>query len=111
MLDKICLSNLPSVFAKMVINNECYIVIVSLSGYNGGWICFVEASSNLALHKPAFESSDYECYNASYAVDGVRDFADCKIAHTVFEKNPWWAVDLGSTTYVVNVTITPQTGK
>ena len=72
-------------------------------------LAFVEASGNLARGQPAFESSDFEgCYNAKYAVDGIKTDAICAIAHTNNEPNPWWAVDLGSTTNVVNVTITPR---
>ena len=71
-------------------------------------LAFVKASGNLALRQPAFDSSDYPCFNAKYAVDGIKIFMSCQIAHTNNDVNPWWAVDLGSATNVVNVTITPR---
>ena len=72
-------------------------------------LAFVEASGNLARGQPAFMSSDHPCgSNAKYAVDGNKDDPGCAMAHTLYESNPWWAVDLGSTTNVVNVTITPR---
>ena len=74
---------------------------------------FIEVSGNLARAKPAFQSSSHGkagCYDASFAVDGNRTITSgyCGMAHTEEEQNPWWAVDLGSATRVINVTITPR---
>ena len=76
---------------------------------------FIEVSENVARAKPAFQSSSYgsaNCYDASFAVDGNRTITNeyCEMAHTEREQNPWWAVDLGSATRVINVTITPRPG-
>ncbi|CAC9491816.1 hypothetical protein [uncultured Gammaproteobacteria bacterium] len=58
---------------------------------------------NLALRKPATQSSTYLYHSiipvAGYAVDGNTDgyFLNKSTTHTKFEyDNPWWQVDLGS---------------
>ena len=50
----------------------------------------INGMNNLALHKPAFQSSTSEGFEASRAVDG--DYGS--ITHTKFEGNNWWRVDL-----------------
>jgi hypothetical protein len=56
---------------------------------------------NLALGKPATESSTYPysiLVAASYAVDGNTDgeFLNGSTTHTNIEQGAWWQVDLGS---------------
>ena len=54
----------------------------------------VQGQTNLALRKPATQSSTYAAdYPASVCVDGDRNSGFC---HTDSEVNPWWQVDLGS---------------
>jgi hypothetical protein len=59
------------------------------------------SSYNLALGKPATESSAYP-YSipvaASYAVDGNTngEFLNSSTTHTNIEQGAWWQVDLGS---------------
>ena len=63
---------------------------------------------NLALKKPATQSSTYH-YNgaASHAVDGDDDvnYHDGSCTHTRKSKNPSWRVDLGSSKKVSRVDI------
>ena len=55
---------------------------------------------NLALHKPAFQSSNFsEASLAGNAVDGTRKSVDDatfaqNCIHTGYDNPPWWAVDL-----------------
>jgi hypothetical protein len=50
---------------------------------------------NLALHRPARESSRYSSqYDPQGGVDGVKD--GTYGFHTDLEQNPWWEVDLGA---------------
>jgi hypothetical protein len=52
-----------------------------------------EPTTNLALGKPAQQSSTYSgAYPASNGVDGRKD--DGSMFHTGIERNPWWQVDL-----------------
>jgi hypothetical protein len=52
------------------------------------------SQTNLALHKPAKQSSTYSGMNpASVCVDGARTGIYC---HTNLQRNPWWQVDLRS---------------
>ena len=63
---------------------------------------------NLALVKPAIQSSTYDNKKAVLAVDGNRrtdyDFGSC--SHTLKERNPWWAVDMLHEQWVEEVVIT-----
>ncbi|CAC9435942.1 putative lipoprotein [uncultured Gammaproteobacteria bacterium] len=67
------------------------------SGYGGAYA----SDYNLALGKPATESSTYTGsipVAAGYAVDGNTDgeFLNSSITHTNYEQGAWWQVDLGS---------------
>ncbi len=66
-------------------------------GYGGAYA----SGYNLALGKPATESSTYPysiLVAASYAVDGNTDgeFLNGSTTHTNIEQGAWWQVDLGS---------------
>jgi hypothetical protein len=79
----------------------------------GAEVCFIRNTNlvvgvgdiNLALGKPATESSTYT-YSipvaASYAVDGNTDgkFLDGSTTHTNDEQGAWWQVDLGSVFFI-----------
>lgn len=58
---------------------------------------------NLALSKPAFQSSFMSKHSAKHAVDGRVD-GEC--SRTTFENDPWWRVDLQREKYIMAVTIT-----
>ena len=63
---------------------------------------------NIALRKPAAQSSTKSDYNAAYAVDGNRgtNFLVHKCAHTADgDTNPWWRVDLQTVYYITSVRI------
>uniref|UniRef100_K1RFW8 Fucolectin-3 n=1 Tax=Magallana gigas TaxID=29159 RepID=K1RFW8_MAGGI len=63
---------------------------------------------NIALGKPAAQSSTQEDYNAAYAVDGNRgtDVLDNKCTHTgEGDRNPWWRVDLQAVYSITSVRI------
>ena len=75
-----------------------------------GEYCISTSIRNLALNKPAWQSS--ENYNgdlgkASAAVDGNRDsnFAAKSCIHTKKENYPWWEVDLESDNLVGRIVI------
>ena len=64
---------------------------------------------NLALNKPAFQSSDHTNMGvASKAVDGITDtnFHAGHCSHTQINYNAWWAVDLGEERKIAAVEIT-----
>ena len=63
-------------------------------------------SSNLALKKPAFQSSLYEDNYPSLAVDGNYGTNYEQCSHTGYDTGAWWAVDLGQEYFVSEVVIT-----
>jgi hypothetical protein len=64
---------------------------------------FDENNINVALNKPASQSSDWNAnFIASNAVDGNVDTA----SDTFNEVSPWWEVDLQQTTLLSSITIT-----
>jgi len=67
------------------------------------------ASENLALGKPATQSStaDNDQAVAILAVDGNTSgiFAEHSISHTNREQNPWWEVDLGEVCAIQEVKV------
>ena len=67
------------------------------------------SNPNLALGKPAWQSSNYNNKHggASLAVDGNRDstYSALSCTHTKSEPNPWWEVDLTSENLVGRVVI------
>jgi hypothetical protein len=67
------------------------------------------ASENLALGKPASQSStaDNDQAVAGLAVDGNTNgiFAEHSISHTNREQNPWWEVDLGEVCAIQEVRV------
>ena len=52
-------------------------------------------AENLALHKPAYQSSIYRNYIASNAVNGLL-YGINEYSETQGGDNQWWRVDLGS---------------
>lgn len=69
--------------------------------------------SNLALGKPAAQSSTYPftTATASLAVDGNSDgnFYDGSVTATNLDPNAWWQVDLGSSANITSVVIWNRT--
>ncbi len=66
------------------------------------------AQTNVALHKPVWQSSDYYTWKAELAVDGSADpdFFQDSCSHTEADKMPWWTVDLEREYTVEYVVIT-----
>ena len=63
---------------------------------------FERIAANVALHKTAYQSSNYGGAVAARSVDGDLDNYSCtQMASTT----PWWAVDLGSPMDVETVTV------
>lgn len=61
---------------------------------------------NLALHKPAWQSTTMMNGKAANAVDGnTKRPCTCTIS-SMLDPPPWWAVDLGHVYRVTYVTIT-----
>ena len=71
------------------------------------------APTNLALNKPATQSSDYYGEFASKAVDGNtdgdRDGGSNTVSHTEYEQSPWWQVDLQKISHIDEVQIFNRT--
>jgi len=65
-------------------------------------------TTNIALNRPAAQSSDAYGGTAGRAVDGndSPQWADGSCTHTVNGPNPWWRVDLGSSQAVGRVVVT-----
>ena len=63
---------------------------------------------NLAVQKPAWQSSDDNNRAAKRAVDGNRDgyFSRGRCSLTEVEKVPWWVVDLQAEYKIIRVAIT-----
>jgi hypothetical protein len=72
--------------------------------------CYCQLT-NLALHKEAFQSSDFDGAIASRAVDGSLETGFVQDSCTATNANPednkpWWYVDLGSTYNIWAVALT-----
>lgn len=63
-----------------------------------------KCTENLALLKPAIQSSQYRFHHATLAVDGVRSRVSCTSGHE--HNDSWWAVDVGSPVDVARVCVT-----
>ena len=70
----------------------------------------VTASPNVALHRPAYQSSTNYIDHADKAVDGNANMdynnRSCTVTLDIDYTRPWWAVDLGTTMSVVAIQIT-----
>lgn len=70
-----------------------------------------EVVVNLALEKPAAQSSFLIGAEAANAVDGNTDghFSHGSVTHTELQNSPWWQVDLGSSTRIRSIVIWNRT--
>ncbi|XP_065935740.1 uncharacterized protein [Magallana gigas] len=77
---------------------------------DAGWTGIVcdEVLPNIALGKPAEQSSTFNDYNASYAVDGDNGtyvgVDKCAVTRDG-DRNPWWSVDLQAVYNITSVRI------
>lgn len=71
-------------------------------------IIFLGVSANLAAGRPTSQSSQFEIFDSSRAVDGNRDTVmdNGYCTHTQEEANAWWSVDLGAEYTIGSVRIT-----
>jgi len=69
------------------------------------YLVFCVFAANMALKRPASQSSTDGRHVASKAVDGSKDAMACSKR----ELHPWWSVDIGSWHDVSHVTITSDT--
>ena len=69
--------------------------------------CIISAFVNLALKKPAYQSSVSFNGTADLAVDGdaTKNYFAGSCTHTDMEQNPWWAVDLQGEYHLTKVKI------
>lgn len=67
--------------------------------------------SNVALNKPATQTSSYETATASKAVDGNTDgiYNNGSITHTILTPNNWWQVDLLESFSISDITLFNRT--
>ena len=65
------------------------------------------ATTNVALNKPASQSSTSYGGAASRAVDGNTDgvFSNGSVSHTTSQTNAWWSVDLGASQPLWNINL------
>ncbi len=68
-------------------------------------------AQNLALGKPAAQSTTYSSGQASRAVDGNTDgvFFNHSVTHTILGVQPWWQVDLGAVMGISHVVLYNRT--
>ncbi|XP_059356775.1 fucolectin-like [Carassius carassius] len=59
---------------------------------------------NLAFKGKAVQSSTFNAWGAAKAIDGIRYTPSC--AHTAYELNPWWRLDLLDSYNIYKVTVT-----
>ncbi|XP_026113399.1 fucolectin-like [Carassius auratus] len=59
---------------------------------------------NLAFKGKAVQSSTFNAWGAAKAIDGIRYTPSC--AHTSYELNPWWRLDLLDSYNIYKVTVT-----
>ncbi|XP_078580859.1 uncharacterized protein LOC144864360 isoform X45 [Branchiostoma floridae x Branchiostoma japonicum] len=88
----------------------CEVKVFGGGGFSGGGIGGGSAigTTNIALNRPAAQSSDVYGGTAGRAVDGNDNpqWAGGSCTHTANGPNPWWRVDLGSSQAVGRVVVT-----
>ncbi|MEO8126631.1 MAG: discoidin domain-containing protein, partial [Bryobacteraceae bacterium] len=78
----------------------------------GGTTTTAPSSGNVALSKPALQSSTFGSNTvAGNAVDGNTDgnYNNGSITHTLYDWKPWWQVDLGATATVSSIEVWNRT--
>ncbi|KAF1083446.1 MAG: hypothetical protein GQF41_0224 [Candidatus Rifleibacterium amylolyticum] len=118
-----------SVYSRKPATDQRYQLIVNLTGLDGKPLTAAapaspapkdkvasaaKTSSNLALGKPATQSSTYAGTGVDqgpqHAVDGITSGRDPHdLIHTNYEKNPWWRVDLGVKSAIEKIKIYNRT--
>lgn len=71
-------------------------------------VYLLTALTDIAMGKPATQSSTFETNVADHAVDGDRgtDLIENTCSHTdIKDFNPWWRVDLQAVFYIIKVRI------
>lgn len=71
-------------------------------------VYLLTALTDIAVGKPATQSSTFETNVADHAVDGDRgtDLIENTCSHTdIKDFNPWWRVDLQAVYYIIKVRI------
>lgn len=86
----------------------------TITGTSGAITVRAAFSPNLALGKPATQSSTLPGYatgGPAAAVDGVTDgnFFNGSVTHTNLENSPWWQVDIGASQLVRSIEIWNRT--
>jgi hypothetical protein len=99
-------------YVRVQLSSANYLSIaeVQVMGTAGG----SSGGGNLAQGKPSTQSSTLSGYgvsDAGLAVDGNTNgnFYSGSVAHTNYESNPWWQVDLGASATVQSVVIFNRT--
>lgn len=99
----------PSILIPMAVDfcRDCQRGISDIDGLG---------ATNLALNRPAVQSSTYSANlaaTAAKAVDGNTggDYGAGQIAHTNLENQPWWQVDLGAISDISDVRIWNRTDR
>ncbi|XP_019621999.1 PREDICTED: uncharacterized protein LOC109468185 [Branchiostoma belcheri] len=74
---------------------------------------FAGSTTNIALNRPAIQSSTWHKGVPGRAVDGdySNSYTSNSCSHTKQEPNPWWRVDLGNSLCVDRVVVTKRCGK
>ena len=101
---------------QLSVNGILHMAEVEIWGCAGGVVdpCESGGSQNLALGKPAEQSSVYAFGVASIGVDGDTDgtrgpWNNPSILHTLREDQPWWQVDLGTESQINAVNVYNRT--
>ncbi|MFV0458436.1 MAG: discoidin domain-containing protein [Actinomycetales bacterium] len=97
---------------------HAYVVRYRQSGVNTDLSCGTVTvtdqtppDANVALRRPATQSSTYPGGDASKAVDGSAEttWAAGSVAHTLSQDQPWWEVDLGTTRTINSIELLNRT--
>nr|XP_034316557.1 fucolectin-like [Crassostrea gigas] len=99
----------PGTLSQLVVDMDCSSVLkgrfVKIAKTTVALTLFLP---NIALGKPAAQSSTLDDYNAEYAVDGNRE-TDIYVDMCAFtgegDRNPWWSVDLLAVYNITSVRI------
>jgi hypothetical protein len=90
-----------------------YTVVASVGGLSAFFSLtnLLGGGSNLALGRPATQSSTYATAGPAAAVDGNTDgnFGDGSVTATNADPNAWWQVDLGSPAAISSVVVFNRT--
>lgn len=112
-----CAQNADCASSHWIPDGRCVLYGAGSTGHTGqGWsnveVCWKKADgTDMALGRPALQSSTASDGAAARAVDGNRDgnYGAGSVTHTADEYQPWWQVDLQASRTINKVVISNRT--